>query len=888
MISATDHSSRSFDPVGAVELHYDAQLAIRLVDNLEQKFDFEAGIWSAESAVKILAYSCQTVEALSLLNLGQISERLVAPALLWLVNLEIAHTLPDDEQRSVRLFPSRFKTLAALGRFDRTALRSDFQTLCDCLDESRGWMNNVPTEMRPELVTMIWLDTLLLLEQNDINVSVWKISRDAAFVALRQAFEDWLHPANSRKRKKTTEKNRIGLTNVGDASYALDLLLRGEILSGDSAHAQDAARKFVHALEQRRPGDVRESDLIYCGIQLSNHFGDNLAARAAVREFIQELQEGYASRDYAKQPIPFHAQVLRLLASFHGDHLSDEIQKWHWDNRRRLETQRKEDEDSRQSRELQNLLQTTFQVQIGSTEHISGLRSRNEVVRVYFGFKTQATNEAGEHVSSHWDRALRLIVKRGSVESLKRAIEAYNKLPPELQPYFARHAASLPPPSNDPTESWYLLMEDLSQASPLSEVLQEVDQPHPNPEYQDRISLSVKAVSNAFQALHRINRRTTGTTNQMDRLYLMPITECLDSLCDVSNFPTLKPYVDEGFVANGRPYKRLIAYLNGLKSYEGKLLRPPVLSRIHGDAHSRNIMLSHDLHSAKFVDVESLSDNQDYLADYALLLEDVAFYRLLPCNDPKQRVILGEFQSATAGDQTEEKQNVIRYPTLPKSCEAALQFQRELVSQIGEFASSVNDEHWKRRLWLAVAKALIQLVERQTNSGRLRTLNPRDALNMVLTAYAEAIRLLDELLESLEVKHGQSLPEIPFSGQQGLPRGTQSRALVQEIMGLFKQLPNVTLRNPKDAPAWIHYHIGDSPEPFAEFRTSEKKGEIALILFGPRGQLSDPDHLISGRTEDKKGWIIRKPELSNSVAVEALTWNVYHLMSGKDQPVSRP
>lgn len=877
------NSMPEFTTTGTTESERNTDLAIYLVDLLELRRNLAQGIWSGDTHTRTLSNTCQAVEALSLINLGSVWGKLVARAVEWLRDLPILRSLPREDHRPLRIFPSRFKTLAMLRRFHGEDLQSDFADLSAHLDQNTGWMINVPSELRPELVTMIWLDSLLYLEQTGQDISAWRTGRALGLQAVVGAFENWLVPLKTQTKISDESTARFRITNEGDASYALDLLLRSQQLTADSEPIQTAFGRLVETIRQRRSGYIRNSDFIYCGIQLSTHFRQNPMAREAVSTFIREVRERYTNNEYSKEPVSFHALVLRLLTSYYQEHLREDILETHWVRRRQAAARQEADQKLRQQEELGKLLQTRFEIHIGQIDPLSGPRSRNEVFRVHFGMSTDATDEAGNKMSLSTD-ALRLIVKKGSLESLTQAIKRYQDLPEDLRLYFAHHTALPQSFSNDPSQPWYLVMEDLAKMIPLSQVLEQLDLSDTGRSEHEKISRCVTAVSTGLRAIHRKHQPANGTSDQLDRLYILPITERLDRLCQQSAFPALRPFVEGRFESNGRHYKKARSYLGALRAFERKL-RPPLIGMIHGDCHSRNVMLSMDLRSAKFVDLEGLTLDEDYLVDYAILLEDVAFYRLLPHKDYRGRISWDDIQTNPPGGKPDEIANLIRYPAFPLESNAALQFQRELTRHIHEFAVLMGDTYWRERLWLAVAKALILLGSRQMISHTLEHRGQSEGLRLVLLTYAEAIRLLDELLNYF--KTGESLPEIPFPGPHRLPEECSTISsngdLIQDLRSLFKRLgPDVSFQHVPDAPAWIRYYAGSAKKPFAELRTSEKKGQpIRLILFCPRDQLTDPAQLVSGMTEDGTGWIVSKSALAKSAAVWCLIQSAYQAAGGR-------
>ena len=158
----------------------------------------------------------------------------------------------------------------------------------------------------------------------------------------------------------------------------------------------------------------------------------------------------------------------------------------------------------------------------------------------------------------------------------------------------------------------------------------------------------------------------------------------------------------------------------------------------------------------KFVDLEHLHRDGDYILDYALLIEDIALYRDLPLSE--------DIVTQIPGAETDElaprfKDAAVQYPMVAPS-KMALLFQAQLIAQLEEYAAQIEDSGWKARLWLATARALTLLSVRRFISPT-QIHRGTDEWGRVAMLYAETIRLLDELFTHLET--GEPLPDLPFN-----------------------------------------------------------------------------------------------------------------------------
>jgi hypothetical protein len=290
-------------------------------------------------------------------------------------------------------------------------------------------------------------------------------------------------------------------------------------------------------------------------------------------------------------------------------------------------------------------------------------------------------------------------------------------------------------------------MEDLVGMSPLSELLDRLDLRSAGRSEHDQIARAAASVGEALRALHTHRRRPPAAGNVIHWLYLNPISESIQSVCE--SLPELKSYSDHEFESNGATYQPLNFYLNKLSVRAGELT-PPALGAVHGDCHSRNLMIDDKLDAVKFIDLETISFLDDYLIDYGQLLEDVALYRFLP---------RGQRPNSLTADEIFADGKRLDYPHLPRDADSILFFEKCLLEQIEKFARETQDRNYKPRLWLAVIRNLIQLSSRQlpVTSDQFRR---EETLKLVLVAYAEAVRLLDELVNYLELS--EILKDMPF------------------------------------------------------------------------------------------------------------------------------
>ena len=832
-----------FSASSANETQRNTELALYLVRLLEQQRDPHERIWPGTRALHTLIYAGQVLEALYELNLKGLTNHLVDPAANWLLALPL--DLPADDLRAYRLFPTRFKVLAQIGKFDPARLKADFDAFCSLCDPVTGWVHDAPFDLHPTLVTMIWLDTLAHLDSAGLMPAEQKENRERALSALNTAFDAWVAQAASAPdpgAPPAEEPRRAGtFANFGDASYAFELLSRCGQLPPGTPRADEARQVLLACLRDRQPASMRRTEPLYGAIHLLARHPHQSDIRAISQTILNDIAERYASGDAQHEPLSFHALRLRLLLAYHGEALRTGLLEKLWqDGLEAVEAAQRQQQEEMEA-EFVDLIRQSIRVQLSPPQRITGTRARGEVYRVRFGLTTESTDERGAPLSTPRD-TLRLIVKKGPPHVLLRAIERYHGLPEALQALFARHTDLPQGPA-----SGYLIMQDLAEMLPLSEVLDQLDRPVILPEERARTAGEVaEAVSGVMQGLHGYERRASMVAHQLDVIYLSPMAAALERLAQPLAFPELEQWLHEPLLVNGETFQPLSHYL-GLLRQQSPRLNPPSLSLIHGDCHSRNLMLSRDFSEARFVDIETLASAQDYLVDYGLLLEDSALYQSLPYGSERGRVTWDE---VAAGDQAADPAapaHWINYPAFPHS-EAVVAFQQELLQRLRAFAEGVDDAGWQPRLWLAISRGLLLLASRQLSSHTVppqrRTTGPHlvNDTRLVQVAYAEALRLLCELTAHLDERQPMPLPDLPFPGEARAPAPAPG-PLAALLDALGDGLGEAAERRPvAEQPQLTDFITRPGQRLFA--RVNAVDSAPVIYLAGQPGDYLDPQRLL--------------------------------------------
>jgi hypothetical protein len=298
----------------ASDLENDAKLALHLVLYLLSTHQPDDGTWPGAHIAATLRHTCHALEALHLLGLASTVE-VVEAGLAWLVNLSNLAEVDLGEEDSIRLYPSRFKTLAWLGEFTAPRLRRDFEDLEEHLDD-RGLLTGIMAKQL--LATIVYVDSLDYLEKLGPLPVLSLERRDQALKCIEKNVLLW-----HQDLKQNTRSSRI--TSVGTLSYAIDLLCRAGKLSHQSAITRDVMVEMMAELNRSHETNPMNSDTLYCAIQLSTHFGQFSEASDAVQDLIRHLRNRYRNLDLRREPPFFHPLVLRVLLTHGGKPLQAEI-----------------------------------------------------------------------------------------------------------------------------------------------------------------------------------------------------------------------------------------------------------------------------------------------------------------------------------------------------------------------------------------------------------------------------------------------------------------------------------------------------------------------------------------------------------------------------------
>lgn len=800
------------------DLENNSRLALHLALHLRETQQTPDGSWPAPHIGAMLRHTCHAIEALHLLK-WRAYEETIRTGIGWLLNLSDWNDPYEDDQGSIKYHPSRFKTLAWLGHFFNENVLDDFAYLTQCINEDGLSFNIIDKQI---LGSIIYADCLALLDADKVAAE-WRQKGDAALTTVMRALQQWCE-------QSTGEVGRGLITSLSDASYGLDLLLREAQITQNSPIVEHIYNQMCELIETPFGRGQLTSDLLYCAIQLANYFGEQARTQAALQHFFVHLRAYYDDLDPSANGriAALHPLVLRALIAYGGKELCDQMLTRLLN--REYEAIRQAQSMVEARREIfEALIRRKTRITIVDVEPLSGGITDARIFRVSYELGIESLLE--QTANNHSKLAPPSIVVRSDTpEAIHQAVKQYKRLPSNVQHLFARHAgeplifeAKMEAPA-------FMILEDLTHHyDTFRHFFDDLDRTHITDTKRAALQRACRTLVQAMGQLYTETKKESKEFigNQLSRLYFSAFDRYLVRLTNDNDLRRLKPFFDGFWLTEGVHFSSFEYYQSHLERHRDKL-RVTCLMLVHGDLHARNVMLDECQTQLKLIDLDKLEEFGDYILDFAQLFEDIAMFRFL--FDESNRRYLRTDQIEFSAAKT-----MVTYPAL--GTPATQLFQEWLLAELALFAQVHADQSWKERLWLGIALHLMSLI------------NKAHGIHYATVLYVEAIRLLDELVQSLD--SDLPLPERPFRGEHpsgGLPElvDPQQQQLVlplhEAILALQTEIQQKISVDIKPSGKVIRYFIEKVDLPFAVL--DGKKNPPKILLRNSVGTLNDPRDLV--------------------------------------------
>lgn len=717
-------------------LQRDAQLVVNLLLGFRSGQERTEGYWSESGPAAKVRLTCHILEALYLLDPDALRTTL-DNGLSWLVNLSdgLNNGQATEDMLSACQHPSRFKTLIWLEQFTDDEIQEEFNQLGSHLNAD-GYLVHAHINML--LASMIYMDGLLLLEQQERLTSEQAERKACIQSMLAGKLDEWC-----------TSPSMVGdeTLDPGKLSYALDLLVRAGQLDVESEVAKVIQRSLSDHIFEHRNDRPLDSDILYCAIHLISHFRQISGVAEAVSSLVSAIRQKYVTRDFRRESSSFNPLYVRLLIHLHGPKLKSEVMNLLLDREQAHRDEHEKLESEIRRTAFEQIVTSRVRASIQEDIPLTGGLTRAEVFRVKFQVYLSGVGEestvAPMQIAGGFNS---MVVKIDSLGKILAAIDRYEKLPAVAKPYFATHVG--PPTALDTlaTGQAYLVLEDLTERyDTFRSIVDKYDRRRLSSEQREVLIQACDTVLSQLFEIYEHTRQPASvySGSQLHRLYFGRMERALVEAAQKHTH--LKSWYGGFRLGDTIHFPGMEHYHNKLDRFRENL-RVKHLMLVHGDCHTRNIMIDDCYERIKLIDLDRISKNGDYIQDISMLLEDIAVFRFV--FDPSYANFMDTDQVIFPAHDRQGIENRVEYP--PLTSRMVIEIQQHIMNRVEQYALSIGDEEWRARLWLALGIHLLRLVEKQEDTKRASVL------------YVEAIKLFDVLEKSLEQKE---MPEgVPFPG----------------------------------------------------------------------------------------------------------------------------
>lgn len=711
---------------------------------------------------RVLRDTCHALEALNILQWDYFHDTCDA-AVNWLLHIKELVDPLDEDADSLLLHPSRFKTLIWLGHFGEGSIGRDFERLlCQVGDD--GLVYGVIQKQL--LASIITADCFISLESHISFQAHWEDKRLKILNRLEEELERYVH---------NSVRDRHLLRDLGDASYALDVLVRANRITLNSDLAAALYQDMdTHVQQQNRATPIL-SETLYCVIQLATHFRQRPDVMHTLEQFFQMLRTRYDRNELRKEMGAgyFHPLVLRALLTAYGDRLQDSMVTYLLQREVSAQGDHVALNTSLHTQRLTELLKKRTHIEVINSEDLSGGLTRAEVFRVNYRISVETVEQELEKPQPSFTPPS-VVVKATKPASLIWSVQQYQQLPAAIKVHFAQHGGEPITIDSERPEQAYLFLEDLADESyrTFRTVFDDLELNYPLKEAKENLGHACRVLSNAMFDIYlqTLKPENEFVGHQLSRLYFSVLERYLISMSRREHFPHLKTWFN-GFWLGEKRFTSIQYYESKLDQHKAKL-KIPCLMLSHGDLHGRNVMVDNYFEHIKLIDLEKLDEYGDYIFDFAQLLEDIAIFRYVFDESYSRHLDRDGIEFPTKSTRSDHIGNRIDYPAF--SSPIVTDFQYLILEELEAFAEQINDPCWRERLWLATAIKLISLVDKQTD------------LRRATVFYVEAIKLLDALVSHLE--KDTPLPDLLFDGQHPQPDIPTETAVASVLPLVAKQV----------------------------------------------------------------------------------------------------
>jgi len=319
------------------------------------------------------------------------------------------------------------------------------------------------------------------------------------------------------------------------------------------------------------------------------------------------------------------------------------------------------------------------------------------------------------HKATH----LRFVIKYSSGQSFEEEKGKFDDLPDELAKWFVNFATPGIPVNGD----FFMIMPYLRKHKTLAHIVRRGN--------SAQIEGHMQKVCEVLKDIHFFKDEYRDPVDKQEPdlgkllgLYLGEIQNSLEkNYRVVEDFPEIE---SKSFKVNKVKLYHPFRYLEKLLEFPRRI-SPCFSMWTHGDCHSRNVMIRHRDSDLRFIDIDRLRYDGDYIYDLGTLIADIEVYdSILQSRRPSfevRRVSKNTFSYV--------------FPEAPNGGLAT----KVLIDHIEKFSEQIGDKDWELRLSLSKARYLLSMVPKTID------------IEKAFVVYCEGLKILSSLVDSLENKN---------------------------------------------------------------------------------------------------------------------------------------
>lgn len=318
-------------------------------------------------------------------------------------------------------------------------------------------------------------------------------------------------------------------------------------------------------------------------------------------------------------------------------------------------------------------------------------------------------------------KLLQFVIKYSTKQGFQQEEKLFENSPDELKRWFVNFAAPKIPVDGN----FFMIMPYLRDHETLAFIVYHKG--------RAETEESMKKVWEALQSIHFYKEKDRDPYEKkpadLGKLFRMYLGDMQKSLQKITRIAEILPNI------NSQPFTANHERIHPPSFYNEKILQiakevsPSFSNWTHGDCHARNILIKQENMDLKFIDIDKMQRDGDYIYDLGSLIADIDIYN-------------SALQSRRPNFELKKKSKrsfLYVLPTNPNAAEAS----KLLLDKIRNLANKIGDKGWRKRLYLAEARYLLSMVPKTIDREK------------AFVVYCEGMKALGHACILLEKKRQQ-------------------------------------------------------------------------------------------------------------------------------------